>query len=148
MIRAASTDDTPRLVEMGRRFFAETGFSVVAEFDDESFARTLTGLIEGENGAVFVAEEGEIIGFIGGMVYPQFFNAAHTTGQEFFLWCDREHRKGAGRKLLKALENWARNQGARSFTMVALDSNRPEAVAAMYRRAGYQPSERNFIRKL
>ncbi len=148
MIRPASINDIPRLVEMGRLFFDETAIAAFATFAGESCSRTLNELIDGENGAVFVAEENEVVGAIGGMVYPLFFNVDHLTGQEFFWWCEPEYRKGAGRKLFEALESWAQERGARSFTMIALESNRPDAVAAVYKRAGYRPSERSFIRGL
>lgn len=148
MIRVASTNDIPRLIEMGRRFFLEASVLEPVMFDDDSFSRTLNKLITDEGGSVFVAEEDTIIGFIGGMVYPMFFNAAHLTGQEMFWWVEPDHRKGAGGKLRGALEEWARVKGAKSFTMVALESNRPEAVAAIYKRVGYMPTEHHFMRQL
>ena len=118
------------------------------EIDDDSFSRTLAGMIDGDRAALIVAEESEIIGFIGGLVYPFFFNENHVTGQELFWFVSPAHRNGTGRQLFKALETWAREMGAQTFTMMALDSNRPEAVVAAYQRAGYTPSERTFIKEL
>ena len=148
MIRAARHEDMPRLVEMGRAFLAETALADFTEIDDDSFSRTLTGMIDGDRAVLIVAEESQIIGLIGGLVYPFYFNTNHLTGQEMFWWVEPAYRKGAGRQLFKALETWAREMGAKTLTVMALDSNRPEAVTAAYKRAGYTPTERNFMRAL
>ncbi len=148
MIREAVADDIPRLVEMGQAFFTVMGMLEPITFDGETFSRALEALIEGDDGAVFVADEDEVIGFIGGMVFPLFFNARHLTGQEMFWWVDEDRRKGgAGRDLCTALEEWARGKGAGSFTMVALESLRPVAVAAIYERVGYKLTEYHFVRQ-
>ena len=48
MIRTARHEDLPRLVEMGRAFLAETALADFTEIDDDSFSRTLTGMIDGD----------------------------------------------------------------------------------------------------
>lgn len=147
MIREAITEDIPRLVEMGQAFFTDMSMPESITFDGETFSRALEVLIEGDNGAVFVADEDEVIGFIGGMVFPLFFNARHLTGQEMFWWVEEGRRKGAGRDLRIALEEWARGKGAGSFIMVTLESLRPTAVAAIYGRLGYKLTEHHFMRQ-
>ena len=148
MIRIARHEDMSRLVEMGHEFLAETSLAKFTEIDDATATKMLAGMIEMDTAVVFVAEEETIVGFIGGLVYPFYFNIAHMTGQELFWWVEPAYRKGHGGQLFKALEVWAREMGAKTFTMMALDSNRPDTVVAVYKRAGYTPSERSFIKEL
>lgn len=149
MIREALAEDIPRLVVLGRAFLAETGLASLTEIDDDSFSRSLAEMVASENKTVLVAENGAgIIGMAGGLVYPLYFNFNHLTAQEMFWFVLPDHRDGVGAELFKAFEAWAREKGALSITMIALDSNRPKSVARVYKRAGYVPAERSFIRGL
>ena len=147
-IRKAVEGDLPRLVEMGRAFFASTGYARIVEFDGESTSRTLGTLIREEQGVLLVAEDDDnLVGMVGGMVYPFYFNLEHTTGQEFFWYIDPNHRNSnIGRTLLREFEMHLQQAGAKSITMIALDSLRPGAVGKIYRRAGYTASEHSYIK--
>ena len=46
MIRHATPSDIPALIEMGRRFFEESGFSAETSFDVASIEKTLVHLLE------------------------------------------------------------------------------------------------------
>lgn len=142
-MRPAEPSDIPVLVEMGRKFHAAAGLSAFYAFDPASFAQTLSRLLESPDGAVFVTDGG----MIGGLAYPLYLNAHHKCGQELFWWVEPE-RRGRGRDLMATLEDWGRSRGASSFTMIALESQRPEAVGRLYRRAGYAPVEHTFVRSL
>lgn len=148
MIRPATHDDLPRVLEMGERFFDTAGWDDVAEWDQASVRKTLEGLIEGDAGCLFVAEaEGGLVGMTGGLVYPFYFDHGHITGQELFWWVEPEHR-GVGGALLDAMETWAKEAGAKSFAMIALDKINPDLMGRVYRRRGYRPSEHSYIRRL
>lgn len=129
---------------MGRAFHAVTGVADLIPLDGPTLERTFLQLID--HGVILVVEgEDGLVGATGALLHPHYFNANHLTGQELFWWIDPEHR-GAGGKLFDALEAWVREQGASSFTMIALEALEAERVGKIYRRRGYRPVERSFVR--
>lgn len=148
-IRDALADDIEIIAHLGARFFDEAQWSDVTEWDHDSVCRTLSNLIESAGGILIVAtRKGVVLGMVGGLVHPAYFNAHHLTGQELFWWVEPAERSGVGGLLMTAMETAAIARGAKSWAMIALDKIRPEAVSAMYRRRGYRPSERSFIKRL
>lgn len=148
MIREATVDDVVSVVEHGRRFFHEAGWSDVAEYREADCAISLRHLVEADTGILLVDEVGgEIVGIAGGMVSPLYFDFAHLTGQELFWWVKPGHR-GTGGALLDALEESARDKGCQSWTMIALDRVQPERTGRIYQRRGYRGSEHTYIKRL
>lgn len=149
MVREATLDDIPQIVDMGRAFHAASAYASIVAYDAESAGVTFAGLITGEDGVVFVYDDefGRIVGTTAAMAYPFFFNRHHKTGNEFFWWVDPDHRgSNIGKALLDALEAWKETVNAKSFTLSALESMRPEVVGEIYRRRGYMPSDRSYIK--
>ena len=139
MIREATLGDLPRVLEMGEQFYMAAGWQTFVEWDATSVESTLAFLIDSETGCLLVADvDGEIVGMIGGMVAPHYYNFSVITGQELFWWAKPEYR-GAGGDLFDALETWAKAVGATMFTMVAVDKFRPSVMARVYRSKGYAP---------
>ncbi|KFC61958.1 GNAT family N-acetyltransferase [Massilia sp. LC238] len=149
MIRRAALSDLGALLSMGRKFFAASGYADIARFDEESFRRTVDQLMT-DNAVCLVAEiDGQVVGAAGALAYPFYFDASHKTGQEVFWWLDPEHRGGqVGIRLFAELEAWARAQGCKSFTMIALDAVDAWRVGKIYQRCGYRPSEHSYIKEL
>lgn len=145
IVRDATEADIPAIVAMGERFFAVSGHSCFGRFDPDSLAGTLRTLVASDDGIVAVAEE--LSGVAVGLVYPQFFNHAHLTGQELFWWVE-PGRRGNGRALLDALEASAKAMGATTFTMGALEARRPASVGRLLERKGYLPMEHFYTRTL
>lgn len=142
MTRAATEDDLPACLRMGRAFAAAAGLDA----DDESMIVTLRSLMDG--GGLFVTGS-PLHGMAGVLVYRAYFNAAQVSAQELFWWVDEDARRsGAGRSLLTAIEAYAREAGAHTLTMIALDDVDGERVGAFYRSEGYRPLERNFVKVL
>lgn len=148
-IRRAERPDYPSLVSMCRAFFAESGCATFAEFDEASLRATLDNLMAGDAVCLVAEVAGQVVGTAAAMAYPFYFNTSHKTGQELFWWLNHEHRGSAvGPRLFRALEEWARGAGCQTFSMVALDALKPEQVGALYRRAGYRPTEHSYIKEL
>lgn len=148
-ISDATQDDVAEVARLGRNFYEEAAWADIVEWDDASIRQTLSGLVASDDGIVLVlCREGVIKGMAGGMVYPMYFNHDHRTGQELFWWLSPDQRDGAGKALLDALEQAAGARGAESWSMIALDKLRPEALGALYRRRGYRASERSYIKRL
>ena len=147
MIRAAMPDDMIQLVELGRAFNLEAGYGDMVPFDEQSFGHTLACL--GTAKLLLVVEtDAGIVGMGAADVAPSICNHAVKIGREAFWYVLPEHRKGVGRKLLDALECAAKNYGATFFDVVAEDGKRAEALARIYRAAGYSPTERTFRKEL
>jgi GNAT superfamily N-acetyltransferase len=141
MIRAATSQDVPRLVEMGRRFRSETGYAKVLAENPGKMTELATQLAE--RGGLLVSErQGKIVGMIGFYVYPHFLSGEQAGG-EVFWWVEPEHR-GEGIKLLKEAERLARTRGAKTMQMIAPT----DQVAAVYRRLGYEFVEASYQRAL
>lgn len=148
-IRPATLDDIPAIAEMGERFHTEAGWGDIADYNIDDCAKSLAQMIETELGIVLVAEkEGRIVGIAGGLIFPLYFNHAHKSGQELFLYVEPGLRDGVGGKLLSALECEARRVGGKSWAMIALDKVNPEATGRLYRRHGYRAAEHSWIRRL
>lgn len=127
---------------MGRAFAKAAGMPAT----DDSMLLTLSNLIEG--GGLFVVGD-PVYGMAAAIAYPQYFNTSRVAAQELFWWVDENARgSGAGRELMRALESWARDKGADTMMMVALDDLNGDAVAKMYANSGYKPLERNFVKAL
>jgi GNAT superfamily N-acetyltransferase len=147
-IRRATLADLPALLPMGREFFAHSGLTDLAEWDDGSFEISATSIIGGSVlGSVFVADlDGKLVGMTGGIFFPLYCNHSVLIGQEIFWWGKAGHKVGAA--LLDELEADARRNGAVIFISAQIAGQRDEAFARVYARRGYRPSENTFIRKL
>lgn len=147
MVREATVDDVPRLVELGQRFFEETELGAVTSYDPESAAKSFCGMIELPQAGVFVLEvDGEVVGLIAGLVAPYLFNA-ELTGQELLWYVEPAHRGGRqSLRLVRVLEEWARMQGAATFAMAALMTS-PVGIFDYYESRGYIPQETHFVRR-
>ena len=147
MIRPAVPDDARALIDMGREFFAEAGWADKAEFCPKSFAQTLGRLADG--GILLVLEkDGQVVGMAGALYSPAYWNEKVLIGQELFWYCKPTHRKGAGTELLRQLESAAKARNVKFFGMVAEHGLRHEALAQVYKRAGYSLAEHTFCKAL
>ena len=151
MIRLATHDDIPALIECGRRFHAEAGVldEVGAKFSPERLRSTLAGLVEQyDKACVVVAEkDGAIIGGAAALAYPSFFSDT-MSAQELFWWIDPAHRGATtALRMLWMLEQWAGSAGCQTLTMVAIAI--PDSPASrIYLRQGFKVLEAHFVKEL
>lgn len=150
-IREAKTSDMENLLEMGEKFFDQTRQKEMGiQFDRQSVQILATEMIEKDLGVIFLAmtDDGSPVGVAGGILFPLWMNPNHLTGQEMFWYVDPNHRKSrAGRLLFNALEKWAQDKGANSFSMVALSHMHENRVGQMYESKGYVPMEKTYIKE-
>ena len=115
------------------------------ELDREHAAATLRWLMQSEH--LLVAElDGNVAGVLGAAVLPHAANPAHANALEVIFWVD--HGNCIGLRLMREMEQLVRDRGADAMVIplpVQLDS---EAVRAVYRAAGYAPSETYFKKGL
>lgn len=136
MIRRATLDDLETAVQFAKEFHAESVHSWIS-VDHEALSQWMAGLIEG--GAVFLSDHG----IIGGVIVPMYFNPAVKVAAELFWWAPQE-----GRALREAYEAWAKEHGASISQFSGQRNERSDTVEKLFRRAGYEPVETGFMKRL
>lgn len=142
-IRRATTADVEQLLDMGEAFIAATAYKAFVTANRGRMGDVIAGVLARADGAVFVSARGDrLSGMIGGLIYAHPFSG-EPTAFEMFWWTSPDDRR-SGVRLLRALERWAREQGATHMQMVAPDAR----VGAFYERVGYTPVETSYQRAL
>lgn len=136
MIRRATLDDIPALLEIGARFSNRANLAGHVGYDAASLEATLRFMIDGDH-PVFVGDAGTI----GATVFPHPFNHAHKAAQELFWWS--EGREGLA--LLNALTEHCR-ANCDSLTMITLEAVDPVRTGELYERKGFRPLEHSYIK--
>jgi GNAT superfamily N-acetyltransferase len=139
MIRRADAADLPALQAMALRFLAETRYAELLTPDPTHLQATVAVFLERPDGVLLVSEDGgAVVGMIALVLYLHPFTGSRTV-MEVVWWVEPEAR-GAGVRLLRAAETWAREQGAAYLQMVAPT----DRVGAFYERLGYAKVETSY----
>lgn len=147
MIRAATPEDVPAIVEMGEAFFEEAGWAARAKFCRESFTQSVQRIAQA--GILLVVEKaGRVVGMAGAVFSPAYWNEKVLIGQELFWYVLPTDRKGSGKELLRQLESAAKARNVQFFGMVSEHGLRHDALKAVYERAGYSLAEHTFCKAL
>lgn len=142
MIRPATDADREWIKSECKRFFDASGYGEFCEYRPDDLMRTLEA-------APIVLVDPDRRAMAAALVFPAFFDGQTLLAQELFWWVAPEHRKsGAAIELLRALEAAARKAGAKALLMLCIDRLDGERVSEIYKRHGYRPAERTFVRKL
>lgn len=148
MIRSGTEKDYARCVELGFNFHQHAYGLHGVGYCTDSCLKTLE--LCHSHGLFVVAEiDGVVEGFCIGAKSPMMMNNSVTVGSELVWWVEPKHRSsGAGLALLKGIESAAKGAGVDVWAMVLLDSVDPEKVDKIYRKMGYSPAERSYIKRL
>lgn len=139
MMRTATAEDVPRIVELGCRFLTESGYAAHLTPDPIQMATTMAWLLADPMRAIFLSEaDGVVTGGIGIFVYTHALSGK-PTAVEVFWYVAPEHR-GQGIRLLVKAERWAKDAGATTLQMIAPT---PE-VERFYERRGYAKVETTY----
>ena len=148
IVRRATQADLDRYVVLAKTFHTASPMHGVIEFDPEGYSAFYLSALENETMGVWLAEtEGEIVGIVGAIAYPLYFNPSAVVVQELWWWLAPEFR-GAGGKMFKQIELWAKERNASALFMIALEDDRAAKMEKLYKRAGFTPMERTFIKKV
>jgi ribosomal protein S18 acetylase RimI-like enzyme len=155
LIRPGTVEDYPRV----REVIAET-FAFHQQATPEFFRTTdsppptptiIEGLLRDGQGAWFLAEaDGRIVGFVT-------IRLRHAAHEPFLVPEVRAHveslgilpawrRRGIGRKLMEAVEQWARQHDARRMTLNVWEFN--DGALRLYETLGYETFSRNLWKPL
>ena len=144
MIRAARPEDIPALVPMVAWSWSRSGWDDLVPGDLGSIEHLMRTLIDHESGIVLVADEGShLVGFVAAEFGPHLLNRSILAARELGWWAAKP---GAGRALLRALEEEAARLDVRVVITCCLEASRPAAVGRLFRSAGYRPAEHVFIK--
>jgi len=140
VIRRATPDDCQALSALSEQL----GYQAT----EREIRNRLEDMLVREDQVVFVAEEeNQVRGWIHGYFYRLFYE--ETSVEIGGLVVDKDYRKrGIGKELIKALENWARLKNCR---IISLRSNIKRTEAhKFYRALGYNPvkTQYRFIKNL
>ena len=143
MIRPATGSDAEQLNKMGQRFVSETSYGDLVTVDPVRLAETIGNLLGNPDGVILVSEKDQsLTGMIGLLAFNHPYSGERTAF-EVVWWVEPESR-GAGVRLLKAAEQWARDQGIGKMQMVAPN----DRVGRLYERSGYAKVETSYQRSL
>lgn len=147
MIRSATHDDIPRIIEMAQAFYATTNYAATIPMTDEQAAGI--AIVTMESGVMLVADnDGELVGMICIHVAPFLFNPSVMFPSEIAFYVDPKIRGGTtGMRLLRSAEAALIVMGV-PISRMAMLPNSPEAVEGMYRLMGYKPDEVHFMKAL
>ena len=144
MIRAGIESDLPAIIDMARRFWANT------IYDEDYCGDTVSAMAEMcmSHGLMAVLDvDGVARGFACGVKGPLLANADVLTGAEVAWWVDPEHRAGRnGIALMKYLERLAKEAGIKYWNMSFMFSSMPEAVERIYQSLGYKKTETTYMK--
>lgn len=146
IIRAGQLIDLERCLDMAENFYEVAGYKDEIPLCRDSCRFFMETALK--QGMLFVATlEGHVVGFVLGICSPYIMNKNYLAGAELAWWVEPEHRKGStGIKLLKAIENSAKDLGVKMWSMMSLESVEPEKMDRLYKALGYTQAERTYVR--
>lgn len=145
MIREIGISELGKLQGCAKAFYDSSRF--LEDFNPCRFTDIWTQLLNSGAGVIFAYEiDSCFVGAIGGIVHQDIYGQS-IIAEEFF-WFIEEQYRGAGLRLYKRFEDWARGRGAASIQMVHLLDLMPEKVSKFYLRQGFEPIETRYSKKL
>lgn len=140
MIRRATIDDLPFMLNIGAEFFSYSPWVDIGEYCRARTSNMLTSIIESEDGFAAVSEYGLICGCIANVPFAKNIRLAH----EMFWWSNGND----GMKLLKAFEDWAVEKEVLGIVLSHMSARRGETIQRAFKRKGYVEHENYYIRRL
>lgn len=143
MIRPATEEDMPRVLEMSMHFYPLTSYWTRSKIpmDCEYVSALIMGLID--NGILNVAVvDDRVVGMVVLVYIPFLFNPNYSTAGEIIWWVEPEYSgAGLGRALLQSVESSAREKGVRHIQMIDLATS-PIQAGKLYESEGYELTEK------
>ena len=147
MIRLATQADIQAIARMGRSFWAQMPYPDVPYCPDSAAATCHQMLAQGL--LLYGEVDGTPAATAGALMAPLIVNRSYMVAAEILWWVEPGFRQsGIGKEMLTALENAARESGARRLSMMAVESIQIERAAAIYESNGYTLTERTWNKSL
>lgn len=147
-VRAATEDDLPAILEMGRMLHGESpryrGMSY-----NEAKVEALALKVIPTGGTLIAEKDGKIIGMLAGYVAEHWFSD-DKVASDFTFYIRPEHR-GTGKAallLVRAFERWATAQGAKDIMPGVSTQIDIERTTRFYEKLGYAVYGNALIKKV
>lgn len=145
LIREITCAEVPLLLDGARTFFAEG--KLLGTLNPAPFVSGWQRLLNGGGGVLLgIYRERELLGAIGGLVFPD-FPTGDLVAQELF-WFVLPGQRGAGLRLLRAFELRCAMRGAKRLLMIHLAGLNDAAMTRVYERTGYTLLEKIYSKHL
>lgn len=143
MIREATLDDLPLLIECCVNFYKESPFKGLS-FNLEKIEQTVRTLIENHEGVVYVYEDDTIRGMIlGSLSRPTISDDVIAT--EIAWWVHKDNRNGrVAIELFKAFQQW----GMANADYINMTHLPTHDLSKFYTKHGYEPVDRHYLKKV
>jgi GNAT superfamily N-acetyltransferase len=142
-IRKALHSDIPVLVALGQKFINGSHYKNHIPVDIAKTTQTMEAILNLPESVIFVYEnQGAIVGMLGLITLFHLFSNEKTVSEVF--WFVDPSRRGAGVRLLKHGQAWAKSIGAQRLVMIAPTKK----VAKLYSKLSFQKLETHYIKRL
>lgn len=146
-VRAATVDDIESIVALGACMAQESPVYRRKNYDHDKVRALLHALVAADNGIVFVATSGEVIGMVMGMVVEEFFGH-DLKAVELVVYVAPEHRGGsAAVKLVRAYEEKAFSMGVKEVVLGVSTNVHQEKTTRLYERMGYSSAGNSLVKR-
>lgn len=136
-VRAATEDDLPAILEMGRALHAESPRYAAMSYNEAKVEALALRVIP--TGGTLVAEkDGKIIGMLAGYVAEHWFSD-DKVASDFTFYIRPEHRRTgkAALLLVRAFERWAVERGAKDIMPGVSTQIDVERTTRFFEKLGY-----------
>lgn len=145
----ATVEDVPRIEWCAKVCCAEHGKETTGgELNWEHYRKFWAQQVSAGTGAMFLYEdEGLIVAGVGVVKYQEILTAKWRARQ-IFIYVKPDYRgKASVRRMMVAIECWAREHNCHDVVVTYLESM-PEKTESFYRRSGYRPLETSFVKEI
>jgi ribosomal protein S18 acetylase RimI-like enzyme len=140
-IREARVEDVPALMRLWAEFVAHEEAFDPAEFDvrrkqRKRYRDLFIEKLSDPEAAVFVAEDGELVGYAMGWLRHRFLGKGQTGYVNDVFVTEKARRKGIGGALMKTLVAWFKSRGADKVDLYVYAAN--EKAMGLYDSLGFR----------
>lgn len=141
MISVLQVPELNKLIPLAKAFIAESTEDI--PFNEEHFIKTWEQVYLSKNGSILKYEkDGEIIGALGYLVYPDFLSGELKATETF--WFIKPEFRGCGFKLLDEFEKVSKELGVKRIMMAHLKHLMPDKLKSVYLKRGYREIETQY----
>lgn len=149
MIRFATASDLPYLADQAEWYLCYSAEGAFIDMDRAYCMERMGQIIASPDCLVLIADEGGPIGHLAATAHVTLWAPEVRFLRVFSLWVAPERRGAkAARELLQAAEAWAAEHGITAILPDANHAFKPAAIDKFYRRAGYEPVETVYLKRV